>query len=108
MKFDEVLMKKRDESVELVLEQPFSPVYHGNATVILDDKNEIVSFDSKLTSKKPTMIRKNLSDSDLADDEVDDDSSSDSSMDDNSNVNPWSNRLHHHHSDLAKKRGSVI
>ena len=73
---------------------------------MLDDKNEIVSFDSKLTSKQ-TMIRKNLSDSDLADDEVDD-SSSDSSMDDTATVNPWSNRLHHHHhssNELAKKRG---
>jgi len=77
--------------------------------VILDDKNEIVSFDSKLTSKQ-TMIRKNLSDSDLADDEVDD-SSSDSSMDDTTTVNPWSNRLHHHHhssNELAKKRDFII
>merc|ERR1712131_471436 len=88
----------------------FSPVYHGNATAILDDKNEIISFKSQRvlgTSRDDmsrTRLRKNLSNSDLHDDnrsESDDDSSAES------RVNPWSNKLHNEDFNITKKCGKI-
>ena len=89
----------------------FSPVYHGNATAILDDKNEIISFKSQRvlgTSRDDmsrTRLRKNLSNSDLHDDnrsESDDDSSAES------RVNPWSNKLHNEDFNITKKCGKIF
>ena len=91
--------------------QPFSPVYHGNATVILDDKNEIVSFSTRevtqsFEKKKVRQIRKNLSDSDLAEDDSSDDSIG--SDNDEQNVNPWSSRLHSTDFNIRKKCGEFL
>ena len=90
----------------------FSPVYHGNATAILDDKNEIISFKSQRVlgtsrddSMSRTRLRKNLSNSDLHDDnrsESDDDSSAES------RVNPWSNKLHNEDFNITKKCGKIF
>ena len=80
--------------------------------MILDDKNEIVSFSTKnhkkiIETKKVRQIRKNLSDSDLHEDTDDVDDSSDDSMDsdDQTNVNPWSSRLHSTDFNIRKKCG---
>ena len=83
--------------------------------MILDDKNEIVSFSTKnhkkiIETKKVRQIRKNLSDSDLHEEDTDDvDDSSDDSMDSDdsnqTNVNPWSSRLHSTDFNIRKKCG---
>lgn len=101
---------KRENWHEWAWIKRFSPVYHGNATAILDDKNEIISFKSQRvlgTSRDDmsrTRLRKNLSNSDLHDDnrsESDDDSSAES------RVNPWSDKLHNEDFNITKKCGKI-
>jgi len=106
----------------------FCPSYHGNATAVFDDNNEVVSFKPNCTvgvrrgninqcfnsATQNQRLRKNLSNCDLHDDENRSESeeetgdSTPASHSLGSRVNPWSNKLHNEDFNITKKCEFIV
>ena len=104
---------------QLSNQKRFCPSYHGNATAVFDDNNQVVSFQPNSTTglrrssgsqQQNQRLRKNLSNCDLHDDE--NRSESEEETGDNSTgsntCNPWSNKLHNEDFNITKKCGESI